>query len=184
MLFLFAFSFGRHAAAATLHCCFLFALPLMMLSYGRRIGRPLAAACAGTIVYLSPLVGVDGVSAYNDVALATAAFATFYLVEIWRGQEDKQHALLLPIGLLAGFCFSIKYTGFVAAALCGSAIVSLGTDRSRTRIHASGRCCGAGNSDRHGAVDGCTMAPEELVVGRKSGIAISESGVSESVHTY
>src|SRR5208282_5603787 len=40
MLFLFAFAFGGHAAAATLHCCFLFALPLLLLSYGRRIGRP------------------------------------------------------------------------------------------------------------------------------------------------
>jgi hypothetical protein len=117
MLFLFAFSFGRHAAAATLHCCFLFALPLMLLSYGRRIGKPLAGVSAGMIVYLSPLSGIDGVSAYNDVALATAAFATFYLVEIWRQSgEDKRTALLIPIGLVAGFCFAIKYTGFVAAA--------------------------------------------------------------------
>lgn len=117
MLFLFAFSFGRHAAAATLHCCFLFALPLMMFSYGQRIGKPIAGGFAGMIVYLSPLVGVDGVSAYNDVALATAAFATFYLVEIWReSREDRPDALLIPIGLVAGFCFAIKYTGIVAAA--------------------------------------------------------------------
>jgi hypothetical protein len=116
MLFLFAFAFGRHAAAATVHCCFLFALPLMMFSYGRRIGRPIAGACAGMLVYLSPLAGIDGVSAYNDVALAAAGFATFYLLEIWRGSaEDRRPALLVPIGLLAGFCFAIKYTGFVAA---------------------------------------------------------------------
>jgi hypothetical protein len=114
MLCLFAFSFGRHAAAATLHCCFLFALTLMLLSYGRRIGRPCAGACAGMLVYLSPLAGIDGVSAYNDVALAAAGFATFYLVEIWR--ERRQQALLVPIGLMAGFCFAIKYTGLVAAA--------------------------------------------------------------------
>ena len=113
MLFLFAFSFGRHAAAATLHCCFLFALPVLLFCYGRRIGRPIVGACAGMMVYLSPLAGVDGVSAYNDVGLATAAFATFYLVEIWR--EEKQPALLVPIGLVSGFCFAIKYTGFVAA---------------------------------------------------------------------
>lgn len=114
MLYLFAFSFGRHAAAATLHCCFLFALPLMMLCYGRRIGRPVAGACGGMLVYLSPVAGIDGVSAYNDVALAAAGFATFYLVEIWR--EQKQRAMLIPIGLVSGFCFAIKYTGFVAAA--------------------------------------------------------------------
>lgn len=117
MLFLFAFSFGRHAAAAALHCCFLFALPLMMFSYGRRIGKPIPGGCAGMIFYLSPLAGIDGVSAYNDVALATAAFATFYLVEIWRDPEEgKRDALLIPIGLVAGFCFAIKYTGIVAVA--------------------------------------------------------------------
>ena len=118
MLYLFAFSFGRHAAAATLHCCFLFALPLLLLSYGKRIGHPIAGACAGMLVYLSPLAGIDGVSGYNDVALAAAGFAVFYLVEIWR--ENREAALLIPIGLVAGFCFAIKYTGFVAAlyAIC------------------------------------------------------------------
>jgi len=112
MLFLFAFAFGRHSAAATVHCLFLFSLPLLMLSYGRRIGRPGAGACAGLLVFLSPLVGIDGVSAYNDVALATVGFAMFYLLEIWRREHDDW--LLIPVGLLAGFCFAIKYTGFVA----------------------------------------------------------------------
>lgn len=118
MLFLFAFSFGRHAAAATLHCCFLFALPLMLLCYGKRIGHPITGAVAGMLFFLSPLAGIDGVSAYNDVGLAAAGFAVFYLLEIWR--ENKQPALLVPIGLVAGFCFAIKYTGFVAAiyAVC------------------------------------------------------------------
>ena len=113
MLFLFAFSFGRHAAAATFHCCFLFALSVMMFCYGRRIRRPIAGACAGMLFYLSPLAGIDGVSAYNDVALATAAFTVFYLLEIWR--ETGQDRLLIPTGLVAGFCFAIKYTGFTAA---------------------------------------------------------------------
>lgn len=118
MLYLFAFSFGRHAAAATLHCCFLLALPLLLLSYGKRIGHSITGAVAGLLFFLSPLAGIDGVSAYNDVALATAGFTVFYLLEIWR--EDKQPALLIPIGLVAGFCFAIKYTGFVAAlyAIC------------------------------------------------------------------
>jgi hypothetical protein len=33
------YAFGRHAAAATLHCGFPLALPLLILTYGRRIGR-------------------------------------------------------------------------------------------------------------------------------------------------
>ena len=112
MLFLFAFAFGRHSAAATVHCGFLLALPLLMLSYGRRIERPGAGTTAALLVYLSPLAGIDGVSAYNDVALATVAFSLFYLLAIWRGSGDDR--LLIPVGLLAGFCFAIKYTGFVA----------------------------------------------------------------------
>jgi hypothetical protein len=109
MLFLFAFAFGGHAAAATVHCVFLLALPFLMLNYAQRIGHPRAGVCAAMLVFLSPLSGIDGVSAYNDVALATTAFALFYLLEI---KSDK---LPIPIGLLAGFCFAIKYTGFVGA---------------------------------------------------------------------
>lgn len=113
MLFLFAFAFGRHSAAATVHTSFLFAIPLLILSYCRRIGHPRAGVTAAMLVYLSPVVGIDGVSAYTDVALATTAFALFYLLEIWRERRDDDR-LMIPIGLLAGFCFAIKYTGFVA----------------------------------------------------------------------
>ena len=108
MLFLFAFAFGGHAAAATVHCLFLLTLPFLMLNYAQRIGHAKAGVCAAMMVFLSPLAGIDGVSAYNDVALATSAFALFYLLEI------KSDRLLIPIGLMAGFCFAIKYTGFVA----------------------------------------------------------------------
>lgn len=108
MLFLFAFAFGGHPAAATVHCLFLLTLPFLMLNYAQRICHPKAGVCAAMLVFLSPLAGIDGVSAYNDVALATSAFALFYLLEI---KSDK---LLIPVGLLAGFCFAIKYTGFVA----------------------------------------------------------------------
>ncbi len=112
MLFLFAYALGQHSAAATVHCMYLLALPCLIVSYGRRIGHFHAGICAAMLVFLSPLLGIDGVSAYNDVALATTGFALFYLLEIWREECDEK--LLIPIGLLAGFCFSIKYTGGVA----------------------------------------------------------------------
>jgi hypothetical protein len=125
MLYLFAFAFGRNAASATVHCCCLFALPITLLSYGRRTGHLYAGACAGMMVYLSPLAGIDGVSAYNDVALALAAFAAYYLLEIWRepGDGEKQNTLLVPVGLVAGFCFAIKYTGFVVAVYAIAIVV-------------------------------------------------------------
>ena len=40
MLFLFAFAFGKHSAAAMVHLLFLLVLPFGMLSYGKRIGMP------------------------------------------------------------------------------------------------------------------------------------------------
>ena len=112
MLYLFAFSLGRHAAAATFHCCFLFALPLLMFAYGHRIGKPAMGACAGLFFFFSPLAAIDGVSAYNDIALAACGFSVFYLLEIWR--DTRRPALIVPAALIAGFCFAIKYTGFAA----------------------------------------------------------------------
>ena len=43
MLFLFAFAFGRHSAAALVHFAFLVALAWQIFSYGRRSGFPLPA---------------------------------------------------------------------------------------------------------------------------------------------
>ncbi len=123
MLFLFAFSFGRHSAAATVHCCYLLALPILILSYARRIGKPAAGVCAAALVLAAPVAGIDGISAYNDVALGTTVFALFCLLEIWRKGEETDDRLLIPIGLLAGFCVAIKLTGFVAPLYAGAVIL-------------------------------------------------------------
>jgi hypothetical protein len=136
MVFLFAFSFGRHSAAATVHCCYLLALPLLMLSYTRRIERPGVGVCAAMLVYLSPIVGIDGVSAYNDVALGTTAFALFYLLEIWREKNDRDR-LLIPIGLLAGFCVAIKLTGFVAPLYAAAVILMRKRPRALVPVSAA-----------------------------------------------
>jgi hypothetical protein len=112
MLFLFAFAFGRHSAAALVHFSFLVALPWAMACYGQRFGFPVPAMAAALLVYLSPVVGADGASAYNDVAAAFVLFAVFYLLELWT--ESREPGLLVPIGLLAGFAFAIKYTAFLA----------------------------------------------------------------------
>ena len=118
MLFLFAFAFGRHSAAAMVHCAFLMSFPLMMLAWGRRFGVPVAGVTGGLLVYLSPVVGVTGTSAYNDVAAAVAVFAVFYLLEVW--SEQRESRLLVAVGLLAGFCYALKYPAGIAIpfALC------------------------------------------------------------------
>lgn len=112
LLFLPAWSFGKHSAAALVHLSFLVVLALAMVAYGRRIAHPAAGVAAALFVFASPVVGVDATSAYNDVALAAVLFGLFYLLQAWADRLDAR--LLLPIGLVAGFGYAVKYTGVVA----------------------------------------------------------------------
>jgi len=114
MLFLFAFAFGRHSAAAMVHFAFLLALVFGMVCYGRRFGIPKAGVCAALLVYLSPVFGFDATAAYNDVAAGCTVFFLFYVLEIW--DERREAGLLILAGLLAGFAYAIKYTAFPAVA--------------------------------------------------------------------
>jgi len=113
MLFLFAFAFGRHSSAALTHFAFLITLPLAMLCYARRFGFPVAGVCAAILVFVSPVAGLDGTVAYNDVATACIVFSVFYLAQIWAADETNGN-LLAPLGLLAGFGYAAKYTAFLA----------------------------------------------------------------------
>ncbi len=63
MLFLWAFAFGRHSAAAVVHCAFYLAVPLLMLRFGQRAGAPQAGAAAGLFFLCAPVALVDGTSA-------------------------------------------------------------------------------------------------------------------------
>ena len=110
MLYLFAFSIGRHSSATLVHFSFLMLLPVLMVLYGIRFGLPRgSAAFAATVVFTTPLVGWDGSVAYNDVALMVAGFTSVYFLQMWRG--DRLPANLMAASALAGFAFAIKYTG-------------------------------------------------------------------------
>lgn len=123
MLFLFAFAFGKHTAAAMVHFLYTLAAPLGMLWYGRRIGRSAAGAVGGLLFFLSPIVGKTGTSAYIDLGEACILLALFYLLEIWGEQQNRR---LLPlIGALAGFAYAAKYTGILAVPYA-MAYVALG----------------------------------------------------------
>lgn len=128
MLYLWAFAFGQHSAAAMVHFAFLIALVWQMFSYGRRTGLPLAGACGALLVFASPVVGVDGTSAYNDVAVAAIAFTLFHLLQIW--DDVRAPRLLVAIGLVAGFGYAAKYTA------CLGVVYALGfvVWKSRCRI--------------------------------------------------
>jgi len=120
MLFLFAFSIGRHSAAALVHLSFLLVLPWLMILYGVRFGwSGGAAVVAALLVFADPLVGIDGSVAYNDVALAAVVFAAVYVMQVWR---DTRHSrALLTASFLAGFAVSIKYSAvFIAVFFLGT----------------------------------------------------------------
>ncbi|MEZ5357018.1 MAG: glycosyltransferase 87 family protein [Bryobacteraceae bacterium] len=106
MLYLMAWPFGRHSAAAVVHFVYLLALARLMAGFARRAGLDGAALAAALIVFASPVVGVDATSAYNDVAVAAIVFTLFFLIE--SGSEPA------PAGLLAGFAYAAKYTAFLA----------------------------------------------------------------------
>jgi hypothetical protein len=128
MLFLFAFAFGRHSAASMVHFAFLLSLAWQMFAYGKRVGFPMAGACGALLVFASPMMGVDGTSAYIDVALAAVAFTVFYLLQIW--DIERSPRLLLVIGMVAGFAYAVKYTGWVAVPY---ALVFVGWKSRRLR---------------------------------------------------
>ncbi len=121
MLFLFAFAFGRHSAAALVHFAFFVALVWQVFSYARRRGFPVAGASAALLVFASPVAGIDGSSAYNDVAVAAIAFTLFHLLQLW--DEERDPRLLAAIGLAAGFAFAAKYTAWPALAYAGGFVV-------------------------------------------------------------
>ena len=112
MLFLFAFEFGRYSAATLVHFAFLVCLTFLILSYSRRLERPAVGVAAAIFTLAAPIVYFDASMAYIDLALAAVVFAEFYLLQIWN--ENRNARLLIPIGILAGFAYAIKYTAFVA----------------------------------------------------------------------
>lgn len=112
LLYFFAFDFGRHSAASVLHFIFLVTLALLIICYGKRISRPDVGAAAALFTYACPIVLVDAISAYIDVALAAYVFTLFYVLQLW--DENRNPRMLVLIGLFAGFCYEVKYTAFVA----------------------------------------------------------------------
>lgn len=109
MLFLAAYAIGRHSAAAMVHFTYLLTLPWLLVCFGRRYGMPGAGVAAALFVYCSPVVGIDGISAYNDVAAACLWFGVFTVL---RRLEDANGCpgLQFLAGVLGGAAYAMKYT--------------------------------------------------------------------------
>jgi hypothetical protein len=119
MLFLAAFAVGRHSAAAMMHFTYLLALPWLLICFGRRYQMPGAGVTAALLVYCSPVVGIDGISAYNDVAAACMWFSIFMVL---RRMEDLRasRGLIVLAGVLGGCAYGMKYTLFPALLLAAA----------------------------------------------------------------
>jgi hypothetical protein len=111
------------------HFLFLLDLPVMMAGYGRRFGFPVPALAAAFLVFAAPVVGLDGTTAYVDVAAAAILFALYYLLAIW--DAERSPALLIPAGILAGFAYAAKYTAGAAAVFYALGFVAWRLWRAR-----------------------------------------------------
>src|SRR5258708_13234017 len=98
LLFLYAFAFGRHPAAALVDLGLLISLTLLVLSYGRRIGHPVAGVASAILTCANPLIGQYLSAPRIDVGTAVVLFALFYLLHIWA--EHPPQALLVPTGFI------------------------------------------------------------------------------------
>ncbi len=130
MLFLSAFLFGKHSAAAMVHWAFLLDLVWLLVCFGRRIDKPFAGVAAAMFVYASPVVCIDGSSAYIDLATAAISFGLFYLLYLW-DLHGKPRSLLIAAGLLGGFAYAAKYT--VAIMAVWAALFVLWRSRDKFR---------------------------------------------------
>ncbi len=115
MLFTMAFAFGRHSAAKLVEFGFFLAGVPLILRMGRRLGMNTVATLVAAVFYFTaPVIAMTGATSYNDTALVFFTLASFYLLLVWRDTEDDRY--LLPAGLLAGFCYAIKFPGIFTVA--------------------------------------------------------------------
>jgi 4-amino-4-deoxy-L-arabinose transferase-like glycosyltransferase len=110
MLFTMAFALGRHSAAKLVEFAFFLAGAPLLLRIGKRLGTDVWGALVAAVFYFTaPVIALTGSSSYNDASLVFFTLAAFYLLLVWRDSGDDRY---LPLaGLLAGFCYAIKFPG-------------------------------------------------------------------------
>lgn len=119
LLYLPAFSIGRHSSTSLVHLGFGIALAWAIFQFGRRQNAPWIGAAAALLTFLAPVFGHTTSIAYVDAAAAAIAFSAFYWLELWdreHGLSGDSWRLLIPAGLMAGYAIAAKLTVFTMAA--------------------------------------------------------------------
>ncbi len=130
MLYTMAFAFGRHAAAKLVEFGFFLATLPLIFRIGQRLGiGDLGSLVAAVAYFCAPVAGLTGSSSYTDAAGVFFALAAFYLLLRWAEASDRR--FLLPTGVVAGFCYAIKFPG--AFVVAGAVLFAL----ARRRIQAA-----------------------------------------------
>ena len=111
MLFLVAYTFGGMPAAAMIHLTFLCVLALLLACYGRRFGFPRAGMFAGLLVFAARW-SVWWESRRITTSRLQRAYLQFFICFKY-GMKKNRRNLLFLIGLFVGFCYAIKYTGWI-----------------------------------------------------------------------
>ncbi len=125
MLFTMAYALGGGSAAKLTHFAFLLATAPLMMAIGRELKLGVTAPYIAALLYFAmPVAAIAGTSTYNDAALVFFTLATFYCLLLWH--RARQPYSLIVTGLLAGFCYGIKVTGFPVVAAAVVAVLVLG----------------------------------------------------------
>jgi hypothetical protein len=141
MLFTMAFAFGQHAAAKLVELGFFAAGAPLIFRIGRRLGTGDSASLLVAAFYWSaPVLGLTGASAYNDAALVFFTLAAFYLLLVWRDVGGTTY--LAMAGVLAGFCYAIKFPGLFVGVAAMLFVLTGGKRRLRSAaILLAGMAC-------------------------------------------
>ncbi len=121
MVYLFAYAFGREDAPKIVHFALFLATLASLVAFSRRYSSGAAGWIACGLYAFASIVPKDATMAYNDCALAFFALLTLYALLLWAERRDT-HTLCVT-AILAGFCFSLKYTAAPLVAVAGLAVL-------------------------------------------------------------
>lgn len=109
MLFAVAYGVGGERAAKLTHLLFLVMSVPLMVRIASQLNLDWNAGWAAALFYaLTPVVGISATCAYNDAAMVFYVLVVVHLLLL----RDAAPAAL---GISAGFCYAVKFTGGLAA---------------------------------------------------------------------